>query len=394
MIKNLKKLIASTFLSVLATAGTAMPVLAAPFTYNSVSGTSTSFTKVITTDPYVKTPNVTYHYTVTAGEAQSASGTNIAIYSGTDSLKTNGVLPTIKDVVFSAKDSADATPTTTQTVTKTATVDFSGVRFKSPGCYRYVLTESGTAQGLVEDASDTDRIKALDVYVIDNNGTLEIAGYVLHNDQTSSARKLSETTRLDDKAAGFEALYETSNVELSKTVKGNQASKEQYFEFTVDITGADANTEYTVDLSKADATTVATASNAETHENPSVIVTDANGKATVTFWLQHGQSVNILGFANKTGYSITEDNKDYDVKTVATEGKNSTEGTSVTVSDTAVTEDSTVAYTNTRDSLIPTGIFLDGSKGVTVALFGAALTGGVILYMKKKKDGETHGSED
>lgn len=384
---NFKKVLSRSAAALMAVGMAATPVMAEGFTYTAISGTNTTFTKVMSLKEGVKVPNVTYSYAVTAGAAQTAGDGTIAVYAGNDAEKTNGVMPTIADITFSATDAHDAEDATK--VTKTATVDFSGVQFKSPGVYRYLVTESGTAQGLTEDASDEDRIKALDVYVIDNDGTLEVAGYILHNNQTDPAQKLTEATTLDDKAAGFEAEYSTNDVTLSKKVAGNQASKEQYFEFTVKITGADANTKYAVDLTNADATTKVTASNAETHTNEAEITTDGEGKATVTYWLQHGQSIKILGFAGETGYSITEANEDYTVSTSKTEGDAAAvTGDSVTVSDDAVTADSTVAYTNTRESVIPTGLFIDAKTGAGIVLFGAALTAGVVIYMKRKNEAE------
>ena len=62
--------------------------------------------------------------------------------------------------------------------------DFSKVQFTEPGIYRYVVTESGTSQGITNDA---DLTRIVDVYVndvtTDEGKALTIAGYVLHSSE-------------------------------------------------------------------------------------------------------------------------------------------------------------------------------------------------------------------
>ena len=368
--------ISSASAAVLAAGMTVTPVYAAGITYAPVTGEETSFTTTINVSATANVPNVTFSYAVTAGAAQAASEGNLAIYAGNDGVTSTG-MPSIANVTFSAADAK----TTDTTVVKEATVDFSGVSFKEPGVYRYVVTESGSAQGIT---SEEDKIKALDVYVTDNNGVLEVSGYVMHNDENSAAKKLDATARLDDKDVDFEHSLATSDLTISKTVTGNQASHDEYFEFTVALSGADEGAKYTVDLSAADATTSTNGINTEAHTNPAEIVIGADGSATATFWIQHGQSVVIQGIGNNTKYEITEANRDYEVSEEVTGDEDAVkEGAKVT--DAALTADTEVAYTNSKSGAVPTGLFM-GVGGASVMLIGSGLA--IVAKNKKKKDEE------
>ena len=369
--------ISSASAALLAAGMAVTPVCAAGITYTPVTGESTSFTSTINVSATANVPNVTFSYDVAAGAAQAASDGNLAIYAGNDGTTSVG-LPSIANVTFSAADAK----TTDTTVVKEATVDFSGVSFKEPGVYRYVVTEQdSTAQGIT---SEEDKIKALDVYVTDNNGVLEVSGYVMHNDENSAAKKLDATARLDDKDVDFEHSLATSDLTISKTVTGNQASHDEYFEFTVALSGADEGAKYTVDLSAADATTSTNGINTEAHTNPAEIVIGADGSATATFWIQHGQSVVIQGIGNNTKYEITEANRDYEVSEEVTGDEDAVkEGAKVT--DAALTADTEVAYTNSKSGAVPTGLFM-GVGGASVMLIGSGLA--IVAKNKKKKDEE------
>ena len=352
------------------------PVCAAGTTYTAVTGTETSFTTTVNFKASANVPNVTFKYGVTAGAAQDASDGNLAIYAGDDGVTSEG-LPTIDDVVFSASDAK----TTDTTAVKTAKVDFSGVSFKEPGVYRYVVTETGDAQGI---SSEEDKVKALDVYVTDNNGVLEVSGYVMHNDETAKAEKLDATKQLSDKDTDFEHSLASSDLTISKAVAGNQASHDEYFAFTVKLSGADAGTKYTVDLSGADAETSTNGINTETHENPSELVADADGKVTATFWIQNGQQVVVKGIGSSTAYEVSEAYGDY---TPSVEVTGDTEGSAVdtaTATDTAITADTTLAYTNTKSGAVPTGLFMGVGGAAAITLIGVVGIGSKF----KKKDEE------
>ena len=386
------------------------PVFAAGKDYAPINGTSTTFEKTIELDNEANVPNVTYSYGVAGGTAIAGDGsTKLNVFAGNDGVRTNG-LPTIADITFAAGDTdgrVNGSGSDQGKIVKTATMDFSGVSFKEPGVYRYNVTESGAVQGVEEkgtvqkaDGSTeavADRTFACDVYVEDDGtGTLQVVGYVLHNDESADAAKLDSTIELGDKITGLKAVYTTSDLTISKTVTGNQGSRDEYFPFTVTLTGAVKGSQFNVDLSGADATTVVTPFNADTHENPAMLTAGEDGNVTQRYWLRDGQSIVIRGIAGETAYSISEAENAGDVgytTSIITAGDTMNGDTDIAavdgkdVADGAITADTTSAYTNHKSGAIPTGVVMAvGGAGAVTLLGGVGLA--TIMMKRKKEDKE------
>ena len=299
----------------------------------------------------------------------------------------------IADVTFAPTDSTTAglpsdTDTATagqQYATQTAKVDFSGISFTEPGIYRYIVTETATTnQGVTNDESET---RTLDVYVTDNDGALEVSSYVLHTGTDAPAAGADKGSadvsntgdKLGDKSAGYTNTYDTSNLTFSKTVSGNQASRDKYFAFTVTISGAVAGTVYDVDLTKADVNISANPNDATTCignavTQPQRLTVPADGTVTQVFYLQHGQEITIKGLAKGTEYAVTENPEDY--KQTAPDN----------ASGTIVSEDVTAAFTNTRSGVIPTGVLLTVAPFAAIMAVGAV--GILVMVGKKRKRAE------
>ena len=361
-------------------------------TYAPVNGTYTTFDTTIYMRDTASVPNITFKYAVAAGAAQDASPDNLAVLAGNDQHTSEG-LPTIADITFTAGEAK----TTEKSIKKTGTVDFSGVSFKEPGVYRYVVTETGEAQGVThEDNSDPhkaeDRIKALDVYVTDDGaGKLVVSGYVMHDNEGAKAAQLDGTKRLDDKDTNFEHLLTTSDVVLSKKVTGNQGSRDEYFKFTVNIKGANKGTQYIVGLGNADATTTKNGVNTETHVNPALLTAGEDGTLTQDFWIQNGQSIKIQGLAAETGYTVTEADNAYKTNIAVTGDATNEAANDIAavdgkvVTDAAVTADTTVAYTNEKSGAVPTGIVMPIAGATSIMLIGGVGVGYFILKNKKRE---------
>ena len=387
MIRNPKTTAVLTALLVAGMATT--PVMAEGSTYAPVNGKSTTFDTTIYMRNTASVPNVTFHYEVAAGTAQAALDGNLAVLAGDDKATSTG-LPTIKDIVFKADEAKAADGADRALIKKTGTVDFSGVTYNEPGVYRYVVTETGEAQGVTpEDKAHKpeDRVKALDVYVTDDGyGNLVVSSYVMHNNKDAKAKQ-----DLDGKDANFEHLLTTSDVTLSKTVTGNQGSRDEYFQFTVTIAGADKDTNFIVDLTNADKTTKTNAVNTTPHENPKMLTAGEDGTITKDFWIQNGQSIKIQGLGDSTGYTVTEADNAYRTK-IEVEGdatnaaKNDIAAVdSKVVTDAAVTADTIVAYTNEKAGTVPTGIVMPIAGATSIMLIGGAGVGYFILKNKKRE---------
>lgn len=418
------------------------PALAAAGqTYTSTDGANVViFEKYLTMDKEANVPNITFNYTIAAGTAQNANVDNqtVQIYAGNDATRVQG-FPSIaqNQAVFAVGqqtyDTVQASPSTLQSqhndasmnalldevsldsdkkyARKDVKVDFSGVYFKEPGIYRYIITETASASNLLSHGvtDDDDLTRVLDVYVVNDgyNGTkpkLKIEGYVLHNTEATDSVKADGSSQQATKADGFQNDYETENLTIRETVDGNQASRDEYFEVTVKISDAIAGTKYDV-TGDFDQTTQVTPINTTQHTNPTSIVVGADGTVTTTYWLQHGQEITINGLAKNTQYDINENpttlfNEGYtpsatiegDTKTGAGEANNiamvplAAASNKTLVEDTGIQADSKVIYLNTKEGVIPTGVVMAVAPFAMVTLLGGA--GAVSVMMKKKKGKE------
>lgn len=375
----LKKFTKTLLTAVMLAGSVATPVFAEGVTYTPVAGGEININKYLVMEEAANVPNVEFTFTIAAGTASNsdAGTTKAQVRAGNDANAVTGT-PTITTATFetdqatyaSVQDLASAglkvapnakDPVTLAQGEKYAKslfkVNFSGVTFKEPGVYRYVITESATTSGGITNDTDADRI--LDVYVIDEDGALQVQGYVLHN---NDGDVMLDGTSADNKAEGFVNKYSTHDLTISKTVAGNAGSRDEYFKFTVAIEGAVPGTKYNVDLSAADAQTKTNAINTEAHTNPATLTVGEDGKIQQDFYLQNGQNIKIKGLADGTKYTVSEedallDNEGY-VTTVEQTGDTDGEFTadSRSLVNAAITADTTDAFTNTKNETIPTGI--------------------------------------
>lgn len=425
MKKNLlPKMGMTALMAATAFAGVGTPVLAAAGTNygTTIEGTkTTTFDKFLVMDKQANVPNATFTYAVTAGNAKAydVAGKKFQVLAGVDADKitmagvggTAEAAAAANTIVFRQGDGSDTHDTTKDEYVKdlvagkkyamkTGTLDFSKVQFTEPGVYRYIITEDGTNQGITNDA---DLTRVLDVYVndasADVDGTftkkLTIAGYVLHSNvddepDVSAGENFGSTgAYTDKKSQGFTNSYDTSDLTLRKQVTGNQASRDKYFEFTLNIAAAQPNTKYDVVIDDADATSKANAATIDANAgqtNVTSITTDGAGKATQKFYLQHGQQVTVQGLAKDTTYTVTENTEDYKSTantkdTPVVDTKADTEA--APVDGTIVSTDLTTGFLNTRDGVIPTGVIMAVAPFAVVTILGGA--GVVTMVMKKNK---------
>ena len=188
---------------------------------------------------------------------------------------------------------------------------------------------------------------------------------------------------------------------IAKNVSGNQASRDKFFQITLEITGAEPGTEYEVDLTNACAVSgsnIATITANTGQTNPASVTADADGKITASFYLQHGQSVTIQKLPYGVGYTVSETEEDYrpnleidgDTKTGdidAAAGADITTGEGINIAkDNYLTDDTTLTFTNSRIGIVPTGVdtSVDGRLPMIIALLAGSLLLSV-LYLGRKK---------
>ncbi len=402
---NLKKLIAAGMTGAMLLLHS-LPVAAAGQNYEAVTGGDVRFDKYLVMDEEANVPNVTFDFTIAAASA-GIEDTETGLVVQLGSADAVAGTPTIAagQAVFQAGDETWSEPqdhaeTGTQQATqpkdhvtlaegqkyarKQVTVDFSGVSFSEPGVYRWVVTESASDKLGIDN--DADAVRNLDVYVIDQDGVLIIEGYVFHNDDSFQPLKQGDAAEpAEGKSPGYTNTYTTYNIDLSKTVTGNQGSRDQYFKFTVTITGDTAGTVLDVDLSNADATTMINAYSPEAHTNPASLTLGADGSVTQDFWLQNGQNIVINGIPRGASYTVTEEPEDYRVSTVTREGDGQEQsGTAAEVSDDSISGDTTIRYTNDKTGIIPTNVIVKTAPFAAVMMIGLA---GLFFLLFRKRTG-------
>lgn len=398
-----------------------------------VDGTSLTFKKFLIIGAGDNVPNVTFSYTIAAGTAIStdtSSNTEFQVDAGVDADKVTITDTTFAprattytsvqtgdiDVTRQASDRATGLTADTgvefetskgeQYAVQNATVDFSGVTFVEPSVYRYIITETASttnaAAGIMHD-NDVDRV--LDVYVTDNNGTLEISGYVLHKNESNIAISstmgsndvMSEGEPLDDKTDGFTNEYKSKDLVFKKEVVGNQASRDKYFEFTLKLENVGNENTFTVSIAddndpnttdgNADATSGsnnATITANRGKENVLTLTSDASGEITRKFYLQHGQSIAVRGLPLNAEYTVTENAEDY-----KSTGASVTGYTDATSGDIGIVAGNNkvvkTSFKNERQGIIPTGLFTIVGPAIAVILI--ALIGiGIVLMGKRRKE--------
>ena len=411
----MKKLVALFTTAMLVTA-MAVPASAAA-AYDPVAGTSTTFKKYLIMDAGDTVPNATFSFTIAPGAAISTDtsvNTEMQVLAGVGT-------PTVSSVTFGPSDTTSTTTTGkidinrtqeartgtvgTDTVQfdagekfaeKTATIDFSSVTFDEPGIYRYIVSETASAEhaaaGIIHD-TDADRV--LDVYVTDDGaGTLVVSGYVLHTnvsevaigDDMGSADVEAAGDALPDKTDGFTNEYTTKDLKMEKEVTGNQASRDKWFEFTATLTNVNDNDSFVVSITadedattndgNADATTGTTSATRASNrgQTNATTVTGAQLKAGTKFYLQHGQSIVIRGLPLNASYTVTEDAEDYES---AVKSGDTNSGVIATVAGSS--KMATAGFTNTRDGIIPTGVAM--GIGGALVLCGAA---GLYFFLRRR----------
>lgn len=411
--------IAAAAMAAMMTVSMATPAMAAT-QYTALPGTTSTFEKFLIMKEDASVPNAEFAYTITGtGNARTydVAGTNKKVQVldgvGTPTITWDSQGATASSVKFGPTDATTTKAANDAAAHKdpvknlaagekyakhTATVSFANCNYTEPGIYRYKISETATTQKAITNDDNLDRY--LDVYVVDNNGTLAIGGYVLHasaDDLPMNDTNGTVGANPEGKSQGYSNRYSTHNLTFSKTVAGNQASRDKYFKFHVKIENATAGTVYTVSLAddsnanttdgNADATPTKTDATVYTSmSNPTSLTANASGVVEADFYLQHGQSIVVRGLADTTKYTVTETQEDYKPNVTATEGTVAAAKNSVVVDSSAV--DNTEAFTNTRNGVVPTGILMTVAPFAALTLCGGFGAATIVMKSRKKEEDE------
>ena len=367
MKKRTFKLMAVAMVFALIFAFAAIPASAAT-TYTPIGG-STTITKNLVVESDANIPDITFGYTITRGTPVAATANTIEIlasevgasignaaFSNTDTANTIAGLPT---------DAQGSTTAGKKYAQKSVTVTFPANSFTKPGVYRYVINETdGGKPGVTYDTTS----RYLDVFVVADPTTnvLSVDSYVLRNTATTIGTDGAYTSDPDVKSSGYTNNVTQYDFEFSKAITGNQGDKNKLFTFTLNITNAIPGT-YPVQ-----ATGVANAA--------SSITIGSDGTYTGNIDLTDGSSVRIVNLNKDAVCTVSEDAEDYTPTYVIDSGSSVSGNNSgqITLAD----ADHSVAFTNTRNGIIPTGVLLTIAPfAIGLLLFGAL----AIFFIARRK---------
>ena len=350
---------------------TAITASAAETTYQSIGG-STSFVKNLVVDADANIPDITFSYSMRRGTAVPATDSNIEIlvsetgggtigtaeFSNADTTNTIAGLPTDED---------HSNPTTGKKyVQKSVSITLPNTSFTKPGVYRYEITEK-TDNPLPGVTYDPDSIRYLDVFVVaDESDVLHVQNYVFRKAATNIGLDGKYVSNPDEKSSGYINTLTQYDFDFSKTISGNQGDKNKRFNFTLNITGAIPGV-YPVETN-------------DVTGNPTSITVGANGTATGEYSLTNGSTVKVTGLNEGAVCTVTEDEDDY-TPTYSLDGGNAVSGNSRAV--TLADSDHSVAFTNTRNGIIPTGIIMTIAPfAIGICVFGAVF---IFIICRKKR---------
>ena len=268
--------------------------------------------------------------------------------------------PTSATVVFN-----DVTPNS-NIATATGVLNLAGATFTKLGDYKFKVEETGSTNSTKYPLDETDYY----IYVSVRNELDPTTNQPTGN----FIATLAEQAKINDDGDKTDLVYESNvplqEITISKTVTGNMADINEYFEFTLNITNGIEGATYSVSgAHSVDGTSPAT--------EPTTLVPGVN-----TIYLKHGQTITIGNLPEGTKYTITEKNAtDYEtfIDGSTTNSKVSSEKTVTS----ANTDDNT-AFVNNKIETTLTGIFLNVAP--FIALIALAIAGIVIIKKTSNKE--------
>ncbi|MCR5291581.1 MAG: hypothetical protein K6E28_01675 [Eubacterium sp.] len=395
--KKLLSLIVATIMMVALMGAT---VSAAETTYSAIVLAENQFpviNKILDMPTDTNVPTCGFAFSIVPGTAIPAETGLMEVKAGPTAIYNEVTYPKIADVIYAANETKDnpVNPDATKgsSLTKPSIIDFSHVEFTEPGVYRYVITESSaTGYDNIGVGLDEYNQRILDVYIKDVNGTLQLDGSVMtkiKSTDTATAPAIAGGT-LSNKSSSFINEYPTNILKITKTVAGNQGSKDEYFKFTIKL---ENTTGVTIDENLKFGITGQTAAPTKTAATPyeASDMATANGVTTLTgaqlkagysIYLQHGDDVTISGLVKNCKFNISEESNHYSVTTVLKqEGESDVNGDSHIVSE--ILDNSTIVeYTNTKTGTIPTGVIVSATGLIIAAIIAVA---GVVFFGMRSK---------
>ncbi|MBQ6510165.1 MAG: hypothetical protein IJI07_11880 [Flexilinea sp.] len=305
--------------------------------------------------------------------------------------------PTIASVTYSPADNTCTVEgcdsfAGDRTVVKEVSVDWTGVKFKEPGFYYWQINKTVDKHGAPQDPSNdgaNGNLYLVAFVIDDGTGNLVLQNIVLSRDMNVSKETKKE---LEDSYPA-----QTFRLSVKKTVTGNQGSKDQYFEFLIKITpGGGAYRGYTISGFDPQATVRESPYNRNVSNQPvpdTTVYMDGGVENEIPVWLKDNQTFTIDNLPYNTQYTVEEvsvyaEGYTTTYKVSGDVDPTGTTGNGLVVTDSALTNTTTIEFINNRDTEIPTGINLETGAPVMGLIMTAVLLRFVFVPKRKKENQE------
>ena len=327
-------------------------------------------------------PAVTFNYSIAAGtggvtitDSDDVQAVVLAgDWSGTDSngnsISVSGAPTITASNSYSMDDTLNASATGDDTNVKNIEISFESVTFPKPGVYRYTVTREIDDTNLALESADTI-VRTLDVYVMEENGTRSIYGYILHD--VDGDVDESSTTKYDH----YESEYKTSNLTVGKTLVNDSMMNGHKFPFSVTFTGT-KNAHIMVDPNEgvSGKATAADMAAGVTSSEPGI----ANEGIVKYIGIPNGFTATVYETNDVTGTSYKSEgvaDTAAAAKVINWTGDTANSNSASSAAATDVTK--TIAFTNTLELISPTGVVM------RVAPYVMILTAGIALLIVSKR---------
>lgn len=331
-----------------------------------ISGNTVTFKTILVLDldtlgGQKRIPAKTFHYEITPGADQAATGSNLPIYAGK--------LSNTKTLTTEANIAAKDVNTDTSSETVNTTIDFTGVDWGAPGIYRYNVKNTDTASNAY-DGTGFGKTMTLDVAVVNNtDGT----GYHIdHAALVDTTTKDGKTTT--SKVDNFAFKYHSKYLKFTKIVAGSQGNQNKYFKFTLSMTGLTG-------LDKLYVTTTSTSTNTDAQKDG--IISVKNGSTgDIVFYLKHNENVIINNLPVGYNFTLSEDNAAItaDGYKASIDSASNLQMTNGSTTNNTVKNSLSFNVTNTKEGIVPTGVIFAVAP---FAIGAVAIAAFVILKVRK-----------
>lgn len=279
-----------------------------------------------------------------------------------------GTITGAKFTAGSAKADGSATAEITIALPTTA-------QFGHPGVYEYELKEvTGTTAG-VTYRPESDTFRLVVTVVSDDNGKLY--RYAAVHTETAAAEGEQEKAKTDT----IENTYTAKTLTLKKYTAGNFGDKNEYFQFSLMLTG-EANKTYPTEGYTIN---YPTTENDSRNETTKITIGSA-----VNVWLKSGQEISIANLPVGVTWTATEvGTKDENGKTMNglyTVTVDHATGTITAVDSEGKAVKNEISFTNTHEGTVDTGVILDNAP--YIALLTIVAAGAVFMVIKKRRNYE------